>query len=210
MAREQLADRFRRAQAQVRGYLSTARTNSHEDLYMYLDAQCDRGITLSSVDYDPNNHDMPWDDTNIVIDRDKGSLGGSIVEIAVYLDDEFDSSNDVIQPCFSKQDQVYDGLDFRHGRDAHQVKSGIVSLTGGAIVLTEDLFSGKATVFHIVTRHQGTSWRYRGTKAAWQLAWMQEKQRYDGEKLPKTFTFNVRDLYLAGITKHYIFDWATQ
>lgn len=207
-ARPRVADRYAQAIVTIDELMFSEQDETKLALFDFLIQQCWIALDLCKVEYDPNNVGMEWDAINMVNDRHPGSLSGVLGEIALMLDPKFDAYG-IPSPVLDKHRQVNLGLDFITGDKSHQVKSGIVSLTGGAIEVTPALFKTTADYVHILTRWGGAAIRYSASTLIWTLMVATEVARYDGEKQPKQFTLDREDMLRVGVVEHITYDWAT-
>ena len=208
IVRTQLADRYARALIEL-DQLSFAETNPpKKELYQFLQSQLHMALAMCNCAYDPENVQMTWDSANLLNDRHPGSLSGGLGEVALMMDSRFDVYG-VPVPVLDKHGQVTLGLDFITGAMSHQVKSGIVSLTGGAIEVKPDLFDTTASYVHILTRWQGVAIWYGTATSIWKQLLAAERQRYAGEKQPKHFTIEREDMFRLGVVELFTYDWAT-
>lgn len=206
--RTQLADRYSRALADL-DQLSSAETKlPKKELYQFFQSQCRMALDMCNHAYDPENVHMEWDAVNLLNDRYPGSLSGGLGEIALMMDSRFDTYG-VPVPVLDKHGQVAMGLDFITGAKTHQVKSGIVSLTGGAIEVAPDLFDTTASYIHILTRWEGGAIWYGTSTSIWKQLLAAEVERYAGEKQPKHFTIEREDMFRLGVVELTTYDWAT-
>lgn len=207
-ARLPLADRFREATIELDRMVLSEQNPAKQSLYRFLRDQCQHAQSWCEHAYSPENVNMEWDAVNMLNDRYPGSLSGGLAEIALMIDSRFDAYG-VPVPVLDKHRQVRLGLDFTTGEKTHQVKSGIVSLTGGAIKVTPDLFDTTADYVHILTRWKGSAIWYSASTLIWMLILASEAARYADEKQPNHFTFEREDMLRLGVAATLTYDWAT-
>ena len=207
-ARQRLADRYAQAIVELDELSFSEQDEQKRELFDFLLRQCWLALDMCKNEYNPDSVNMDWDKDNMINDRHPGSLSGGLGEIALMMNPRFDMYG-IPAPVLDKHRQVKLGLDFITGEKSHQVKSGIVSLTGGAIEVTLDLFNTTADYVHILTRWEGAAIWYGASTLLWKLLLANEAARYAGEKQPKRFTLDREDMLRFGVVELLTYDWAT-
>jgi hypothetical protein len=169
--------------------------------------QIHRGMAFSTRPfvYDP---DMTWDPDNFIVDRYVGSLSGGLGELAVMMSGMFDQRE--IRVCLSKYEQHDRGLDFEYKSEFHQVKSGIITFSGGALKVSPQLFTTHADYLHVVTKGNNPQW-WMGPTSKWVRAVEELQAAYEAEEqsLPDEFTLEANTILNVGIQQFPIFSWAS-
>lgn len=206
--RHHLANRYAQAIVELDKLSVSEQDERKRELFDFLLCQCWLALDMCKNEYNPDSVNMDWDKDNMINDRHLGSLSGGLGEIALMMNPRFDAYG-IPVPVLDKHRQVKLGLDFITGEKSHQVKSGIVSLTGGAIEVSPDLFNTTADYVHILTRWKGAAIWYDASTLLWNLLLAIEAARYAGEKQPKHFTLDREDMLRLGVVEILTYDWAT-
>jgi hypothetical protein len=153
----------------------------------------------------PAGDDAEWDDKNFIVDRDPGSLGGGLGELAVVMSGRYDQRQ--IHIYTDKHSQWKLGLDFRYTDGTHQVKTGIVITTGGAIVVKPAHFTTTADWIHLL----GGGYWFMGRADDWRQVIDRFRQHCAsyGEALPSgDWYLEPEWLQQCGIQQLPLYDWA--